>query len=508
MKPFLYIATALALSPAAAQENPHLSNSAPQNVHQPAPVSPSSGQQTTSCDIGYSSSCEADVVATGTAGQGVSARDFSAKTKVRFHVKRTAGNAYDDTYMATVTFNWGLGEETVGPLPYAIGTTHEVESTYRYANPGYYDVGTTLVFDGIYEDDAAAACSGKRFPTSSKLLVQSAPANCEWSDYPQSQLSSQPAFEGGETATPTEDGQSGSLPNAAVVETPALTVEPSAQSSVGTQQSTGETPAQPTVSEPSSTAGSGVETVANPIMTEGQDGGTLQSTVESSPAQQSNAEPSTGGALQSTPEMPTQSFEPSLSSPTPPECTTTMCACPTNSGTCPPGIGTRMGNCCVHGSFEGSSNTEDDFYFTLGGLEYKCSDMPACPAELPMPGYVAEEQQPAVGGFTDSTTTNDVTVTESYTSNTDMASTSNTTESEISSCYIYGEKVPCDQIDSAGETDVVEEEEDVDPWADAAEGDPWYDGAMEGASSGVTVVFSSASMAFAVTVAAITAILR
>ena len=152
-----------------------------------------------------------------------------------------------------------------------------------------------------------------------------------------------------------------------------------------------------------------------------------------------------------------------------PPCTAVSCICPKpDGGSCP--TSATMGNCCVHGMFAGSMNTAEDYFFTHDGVEYKCSEMPACPAELPPPTEEEQAELAAMSGLTtDTTTTSTTNVTESFESHT------NVTEIASKSCYQNGVEVPCDQIEPVIEAGPVKD-----------------DGSGEGSSAGVMMAPSSA----------------
>ena len=159
-----------------------------------------------------------------------------------------------------------------------------------------------------------------------------------------------------------------------------------------------------------------------------------------------------------------------------PPCTAVACVCPKpDGGSCP--TSATMGNCCVHGMFAGSVNTAEDYFFTHDGVEYKCSEMPACPAELPPPTEEEQAELAAMSGLTtDVTTTSTTNVTESFESHT------NVTEIASKECYQNGVEIPCDQIEPVISTGSVA-------------------GSGEGSSAGVMMAGSSAVAAVMVAVA-------
>jgi len=62
----------------------------------------------------------------------------------------------------------------VGPKAYNISQPVGLSNTYEYTKEGYYNIGYTLVF----EDDAAAGCSGKTFDRMTVLKMERTPNRC------------------------------------------------------------------------------------------------------------------------------------------------------------------------------------------------------------------------------------------------------------------------------------------------------------------------------------------
>lgn len=115
-----------------------------------------------SCNVGSKRSCDAD--------------DLTATSEVFFFVNRTDSNEGLETYDATVIFHWGVENVTLGRRSYRIGDPIGLSNTYQYDEAGYYEVGYTLIF----EDDAAAGCSGDTFGSTSVLKMERAPDRCDW----------------------------------------------------------------------------------------------------------------------------------------------------------------------------------------------------------------------------------------------------------------------------------------------------------------------------------------
>lgn len=111
-----------------------------------------------------------------------SAINFTATSNIFFYVNRTESNKDNDTYNVTITYHWGPENITVGPQAYNITQPYGLSNTYQYVNEGYYKTGYTVKF----EDDAAAACSGRSFgydspdPKSTILRMERTPNSCEW----------------------------------------------------------------------------------------------------------------------------------------------------------------------------------------------------------------------------------------------------------------------------------------------------------------------------------------
>ncbi|KAL7533954.1 hypothetical protein ACHAXR_006419, partial [Thalassiosira sp. AJA248-18] len=87
--------------------------------------------------------------------------------------------------------------------PYNIGEPAELSNSYQYADEGYYNVGTTIIF----EDDAAAGCSGETYERNTVLHMELMPNRCQYDvETPKPTIS--PTISMGPTAgtisTPTE----------------------------------------------------------------------------------------------------------------------------------------------------------------------------------------------------------------------------------------------------------------------------------------------------------------
>eukprot|EP00581_Thalassiosira_minuscula_P018774 CAMPEP_0183715574 /NCGR_PEP_ID=MMETSP0737-20130205/9733_1 /TAXON_ID=385413 /ORGANISM="Thalassiosira miniscula, Strain CCMP1093" /LENGTH=605 /DNA_ID=CAMNT_0025944677 /DNA_START=89 /DNA_END=1903 /DNA_ORIENTATION=+ len=121
-----------------------------------SPSIPTVVNETESCSVGYTSSCNV--------------ANLTATSNIFFVVHPTASNTQVEatTYDATVTFHWGSESIATGSQSYLIGNAIGLSNTFQFENEGSYDVGYTLTFG----EDAAGGCTGETYRSSVVLVMK------------------------------------------------------------------------------------------------------------------------------------------------------------------------------------------------------------------------------------------------------------------------------------------------------------------------------------------------